>query len=315
MRTYQNICFTLNNPTEPIAFDEEKMYYLVYQKEVGEEGTPHFQGYCELKKRTREPATKALLGGIRVHLANRKGTALEASDYCKKDDTRVPGSLRMEFGEMKETNPGKRNDLKEFKDAVMSGTKRKRDLVDEHYGTLARYHRFYETLTMMNRPKRERELEVILHIGDTGLGKTRLVMDAHGDEDDFYIAPLSNGTPWFDTYDRHRTVLLDDFAGASSHMALTTLLRLLDRYPVMVPTKGGHTWWLPDKIYITTNILPKDWYKWEKRGEHYRALARRVCRVITFWKPFNDQDPGHQEEEEDWWQKNCPQEAEILYIT
>ncbi len=125
---------------------------------------------------------------------------------------------------MKTTAPGKRNDINEFKDLVMSGTKRKRELAETHPGILARYSHFYETLTLMSRPERTTELEVILHIGDTGLGKTRAVMYAHLQDPEFYIAPLSNTTLWYDHYDAHKTVLLDDFAGAASHMSLVTLL-------------------------------------------------------------------------------------------
>lgn len=311
----RNFVFTINNPgPDPICFDVEKMHYLVYQHETGASGTHHLQGYCELKKQLRLNAIKTLLGYNNAHLEPRMGTAEQASAYCKKDDTRDPGTLPVEFGEPKVTTPGKRNDLAAFVADVQSGTKRKRDLLEDHAGTLARYPKFYESLTLMNRPKRTTDLSVVLLIGPTGTGKTRYVMDAHADDDAFYITPLSNGTPWYDHYDAHTSVLLDDFSGASSHMPLVTLLRLLDRYPVMVPTKGAHVWWLPNTIYLTTNILPKEWYKWENRGEHYRALARRFTKVVTFWEKFNEEDIGHQDEEpHEWFKENAPHEAICLY--
>lgn len=65
--------FTLNNPTDPVPFDVIKMGYLVYQKEVGENGTPHFQGYCEFKTKKRLAAVKELLGQ-RCHIDPRRGT-------------------------------------------------------------------------------------------------------------------------------------------------------------------------------------------------------------------------------------------------
>lgn len=312
----RNVCFTYNNPgPDPIPFDVEKMHYLVYQREVGENGTEHFQGYCELKKQLRLNALKTLLvgEGNSCHITNRRGTAKGAADYCKKEDTRKEGTTPYEFGEMKANNQGKRNDLEAFKDEVMSGTKRKRDLIEDHAGTLARYPKFYDTLTSLTRPTRVEDLEVVLHIGDTGLGKTRKVMDDHRDDQDFYIAPLSNGTTWFDTYDRHKTVLLDDFAGKASHTTLVSLLRLIDRYPVLVPTKGSHTWWLPNKIVVTTNVYPKDWYSWETRGEQYKALARRFTKVLLFYSPLHDDDPGFVEQGPEWWKENAPPEAIMLY--
>jgi len=318
MAKFLNVCFTFNNPgPDPIPFDVEKMVYLVYQREVGAEGTEHYQGYCELKKQMRLPAIKTLLGSNTIHIERRRGTAKQASDYCKKADTRKAQTEFTEFGEMKTTNQGARADLEGFKDAVMAqgpDRKRKRDLLDDHLSTLAHHPKFYNMLTLMNRPKSHDHVEVILHIGEPNLGKTRWVMDAYKESDDFYVAPLSNNTLWFDEYDLHETVLLDDFSGSASHMPLVTLLRLIDRYPVMVPTKGGHTWWKPKTIFLTTNILPKDWYTWSSekggdRGIQYLALARRFTKVVLFYPKLHSEDPGFVEQEPTWWVENAPQEA------
>ncbi len=268
MARYRAVVFTWNNPEGHLEFDADKMEYLVYQEEIGDSGTYHFQGYCEFKTQLRMAAAKELLGGDTVHLERRRGTQEQAIAYAKKEDTRIDGPF--EFGIPR--SQGKRMDLEGFKNAVMSG-KRKRDLIDDHYPIIARYPKFYDQLTMMNRPVRSTELVVTLLIGDTGLGKTRSVMEKYGQDDDFWIAPLNNGTMWMDTYDGHTKVLIDDFSGAACHCTLSYLLRLLDRYPVLVPTKGSHTWWLPNEVFVTTNIMPQFWYKWENRGEHYKALA------------------------------------------
>lgn len=307
-RRVRNVCFTYNNPgADPIPFDVAKMKYLVFQRERGENGTEHYQGYVELKSGMSYNAIKTLLGSNTIHLEARRGTAEQARDYCKKDDTRMPEEQPYEFGEI--SSPGKRNDLEAFKDAVVHDKKRKREMIDEHYGTMARYSKFYDTLTSMSRPDRTEDLEVVLHIGETGLGKTRRVYDLHGADDDFYVTPISNGTAWFDAMDRHTTILIDDFSGASSHMPLAQLLRLLDRYPVQVPTKGSHTWWLPNRVYVTTNILPSLWYKWENRGGQYLALARRFTKVVMFYPKLHEDDPGFVEQDKDWWKENAPVEA------
>ncbi len=299
MARYRNVCFTLNNPTESITFDAAKMLYLVWQEELSASGTYHFQGYCEFKEQTGMAAAKDLLGGATVHLEGRRGSQAQAIAYVKKEDTRLDGPY--EEGTPREQ--GKRVDLELFKSEVLSGAK-KRDLVADHYATLARYPKFYDTLTMMTRPTRQEELVVTLLIGDTGLGKTRSVMDELGQDEEFYIAPLNNGTQWWDGLDGQTKILLDDFTGAASHLPLCSLLRMLDRYPLQVATKGGHTWWLPNEIYITTNILPKHWYKWENRGEQYKALARRFAKVKAFFGPGQ-----FTEREGDWWEINAPSEA------
>ena len=287
-------------------FDQQKMVYLVYQEEQPVGGTYHFQGYCEFTNKLSLNAAKDLLGGREVHLERRRGSQEQAIKYCKKDDTRVEHTEPYEEGEPR--SQGKRMDLEGFKDEVMSG-KRKRDLIDDHVGVIARYPKFYETLTMMNRPTREEQLVVTLLIGTTGLGKTRSIMEKYGGDDDFWIAPLNNGTIWMDTYDGHTKVLIDDFAGAASHCSLAYLLRLLDRYPVLVPTKGSHTWWLPTHVFVTTNILPKLWYKWENRGEQYKALARRFHNVRMYYESQPGQHSSYILQDTAWWEENKPDEA------
>ncbi len=320
-------CFTWNNPEGMLFFDEEEMNYLVYQEEVGESGTYHFQGYCEFKKKVRRNRAKTLLGGPRVHIEKRLGTQAQAIEYCKRkfnrDGTakRIPDTEPIEEGTPRVDQQGKRNDLEAFKDAVRSGA-RARDLIDEYYGVFARFQRFYATLTSMSRPVRTSELAVTLLYGPTGLGKTRYVTSKWAGDDEFWQSPLSNGTAWFDAFDRHKHVLLDDFSGAASHFPLCSLLQLLDRYPIAVPTKGSHTWWLPDELYVTTNILPRYWYKWENRGEHYKALARRFHSVHVYHVPLPGVDSGFVEQLgntsadgrsgplADWWQDNAPVEAD-----
>lgn len=86
-------CFTINNPTPE---DEQRLInlcddvrgngivYLVWGREIGEYGTPHFQGFVIFRNRKRLRAVRDVLGQ-RGHYECTRGTAREASDYCKKD--------------------------------------------------------------------------------------------------------------------------------------------------------------------------------------------------------------------------------------
>lgn len=76
-------CFTLNNPQEGETLDIDLFDYLVVGNEVGEEGTPHFQGYGRLHKQKRLHEMKAMLP--RAHWEIAKGTAWENRVYCTKD--------------------------------------------------------------------------------------------------------------------------------------------------------------------------------------------------------------------------------------
>lgn len=312
MARYRNCCWTLNNPEESTVFDSEKMEYLVYQEEIGESGTYHFQGYVEFKSALVLSAVKALLGSNRVHVERRQGTQAQAIAYCKKEGPlkRIPGTDVVEEGTPR--TQGKRVDLDCFRAEVMEGANL-RDLLVDHTSIIARYPRFYGTLTSIRRPKRSSDLVVTLLYGETGLGKTRSVMERFQDDPDFYVTPLNNGTMWYDGYDGHKKVLLDDFGGKTSHIPLCSVLRLLDRYPVPVPTKGSHTWWLPDEVFITSNILPSLWYdKWEDRTEQYKALARRIHAVTIYQETGVDSlSPSGVKA---WFQLNAPACVEYNHL-
>ncbi len=311
MARFRNVVFTWNNPDGMITFDSEKMGYLVYQEEVGESGTYHFQGYCEFVDQISLNPAKALLGGPTVHIERRRGTQEQAIAYAKKEDTRVDGPY--EDGEPRQQ--GKRMDLEGFKDEVLAGAKM-RDLIHDHAATICRYPRFYNTLTQLNRPGRRPDLVVTLLYGPTGTGKTRYVYDTVGDDDDFYRTPMSNNTNWYDGYDGHSKVLLDDFGGKRSHIGLCALLQLLDIYPLRVPTKGGFTWWMPNEVFITTNILPKDWYPYGGRIEQYWALARRIHRVRLHYVPLSGTDCCTADiDSEAFFKENAPEETVYLPTT
>lgn len=71
---------------------------------------------------------------------------------------------------------------------------------------------------------------------------------------------------WYDGYYGQPVALIDEFAGKASRIALAQLLRILDRYPIRVPFKGGFIPFIPKKIYITSNVHPSQWYDYTSRS-------------------------------------------------
>lgn len=154
--------------------------------------------------------------------------------------------------------------------------KRLRQIADDHFGSFLKYQRGITAAKLAYAPKRDWQPSVVVYWGRTGAGKTRAVYDNLSSPEDVYVHP---GGPWFDGYDGQPIVLFDDYAG--SEFKLQYFLKLLDRYPMQVPIKGGFVSFIPQEIYITSNLNPNSWYS-NANYEHVAAMKRRFTNVVHF---------------------------------
>lgn len=280
-------CFTINNPSEK---DWEKVWafdykYLVFQAEIGEEGTPHLQGFVQWTAVIRLTALKKF--HKKAHWEKRRGTPYEAAHYCKKP---VPDC-----------------DCKHCKDLVRfdafheDGTLS----VESAYkaAEIARvikakgYHhaaeRFPEAVLTMGRgmllldthftPKRDYKTEVTVIWGLSRLGKTRYAYEAFPSP--YLLAAHGEGTDFFGNYDPrgNETVIVDDFYSSWKY---TTFLRVCDRYPTEVHTKGGFLQFLARQLVFTSNLPPDQWYKNVLADPLRRAsFFNRIDNIIHFEGP------------------------------
>ena len=88
-------CFTLNNWTpeekeQLIEKIKELCAQGIFQEEIGENGTPHLQGFINLKTKSRPVGAFQI---PRIHWEKAKGTLKQNITYCSKDDTRAPGTV------------------------------------------------------------------------------------------------------------------------------------------------------------------------------------------------------------------------------
>lgn len=222
--------------TKPIA-----LTYLCFGKEVV--STPHLQGYLETLKKTSLSKLKKILK--RAHWEKSKGTPKQASLYCKKD-----GQF-WEAGDL--MTPGKRTDLEAIRVKLQNGAS-ELDIADEHFSQWVVYRRSFQRYTALLSQNRSWKTKVIVLWGDTGVGKTRFVMDQIMDRT--FWSP--GDYKWFDGYTGQDVVLFDEYRGQYD---ISLFLKLTDRYPLSVPIKGGFTKWCPKKIYITSNCCPSTWYR------------------------------------------------------
>lgn len=257
-------CFTINNYTDE---DEKGLQslefgYLVYGYEVGDEGTPHLQGYIEFVNRKRRRQVADLIP--RARLSPRNGTPEEASTYCKKDKNFV------EMGTLSRGGQGRRNDLSDLREAILAGNSLSQ-IATEHFSSFVRYGRGIERARgLWISPPFRPDLSVFVLHGRPGTGKTRIAYEC------FQDAWICNDPKlqWFDGYEEQEVVIIDDYRGEGPD---AFLLRLLDIYPMKVPIKGGFVNWCAKKIIITSNIAPP--FGHEAISE---ALRRRIKHVVKF---------------------------------
>ncbi len=212
-----------------------------------------------------------------AHWERRRGSAKQAISYCSKAATREKGPF--EFGEP--AQQGKRNDIEALRLDIQGGIIRKEVLLEDHANVMCKYPRFYSQCVDTYFKDGWRDVECILLVGKTGLGKTRWVYDNWLSKS-FWRLPAVTTSCWFDGYQGQTHVLLDDFAGAQSKISVSLLLQLLDGYSQRMPVKGGFCGWNPVHIAITSNLHPNLWYQWSTRMTQYKALERRFTVVKEF---------------------------------
>jgi hypothetical protein len=275
-------CFTINNYTnehkEHLALlfqgvdqgnPSSIANYLVYGEEVGENGTPHLQGFISFTKRTTFNQCKSHVGTT-AHIEVAKGSPAQNRTYCTKE-----GAFT-EFGKVPKS-AGSRTDLAAFATAIKEG-KNNAQLFDLNPAAYLRYRKWIDKLRDdfvhqprdINKPPR-----VVVLWGHPGTGKTRFVYDQH-EHNDIWSWP---GDRWFDGYNGQRVALFDDFNGAA--FPIQFLLKILDRYPRIVPVKGDFVQWSPDYIYFTSNLDPTEWYAGANERNQV-ALQRRIDEVKYF---------------------------------
>lgn len=265
----RRVCYTLNNYSdeEYVAFkDWERPSYNIVGREVGAEGTPHLQGYAEFPSAVRLTTLKKFNG--RAHWEAAKGNAKSNIAYCSKED-----SGWVARGEPKVQ--GKRNDLCEVrqraKDEGMRGVTLTCNM--QQIKVAEKYLTYHEDT-------RDWEPEVYWYWGPTGTGKSR---DARIEcnRDDVYVK--NNDSKWWDRYDGHECVIIDDFR--DSWWPLTVMLALLDRYEYTVEVKGGTRQFRPRRIWVTSAFSPMQCYR--GTGESINQLLRRI-KIIKNYSPATD---------------------------
>lgn len=135
-------CFTCNNYTDDdiVRVMDIDADYIIVGFEVGEQGTPHMQGYFYKKNTYRLNEAKRQLYP-HFHIEPQKGTKLEAIVYCMKE------CKYWEQG--KRPCQGKRSDLDLIHYEIKSGKKTTAEIAEEFFSKWVVYNRSFEKYERM----------------------------------------------------------------------------------------------------------------------------------------------------------------------
>lgn len=276
MSRQRRFAWTLHDPTpdDEIALKALKAKYIVYGREVcPRTGRPHLQGYIEIQNGKTFTAVKSYIGIPRIHLEPAKGTAKQNRTYCVKDNDFYENGII--------TKQGTRNDLKDIKEEIMNGTNVR--TIIENCSSLQQIRVAEKLATYFEKPRNFKPT-VKWYYGSTGTGKTRTAFE---ECEDPYVATAS--IKWWDGYDGHPEVIIDDFR--KDWCKFHDLLKLLDRYEYRIEYKGGYRQMVAKTIIITCPYRPEDIYD---TREDIGQLIRRIDEIKSFDK-YNANNTQHQE--------------------
>lgn len=260
-------CFTVNNYTQEdidnIMALEKIATYMVCGEEIAPTtGTPHLQGYIHFKDAKTFPSVRKK---IRGHIEPAFAGAWRNEEYTTKE-----GRTIHTFGSP--PHQGARSDIYEMRSMAKGGA-----TLGQMIDRASSYQSLKTAETLAKyAPPRERDIPKVLWFwGPTGTGKTRTAVELGGK--DYWIS--SRALKWWDGYIGQRTIIIDDFR--DNYCPFTELLRMTDRYPFRVETKGSSQWLNADTIIITAPHPPSEYYR-NVLDESKDQLMRRITEIRQF---------------------------------
>lgn len=195
------------------------------------------------------------------HIQPRKGSVLSNQTYTAKEGD------WWEHG-----TPPAQGERTDWKTAVEQlRTQRVVEVVDTQPHLLPAIRALERYAVLSRQPPKDRDVRTIYIHGRSGCGKSRALHQAYPDA---YWKPQGD---WWDGYEGQAVVVLDDYYGDQPY---AQLLRVLDRYPLRLPVKGGFVPAAFTTVVITSNARLDDQYP-SITGTKREPLYRRIHRVIS----------------------------------
>lgn len=272
-----------------------KVKAFVFQLEKGEEtGKEHFQCYFEFYfQYTYQQISSNLRKAIPtsgIYWDIRRGTHEEAYAYCTKESTRIADPIT--FGTF---SSGPNNNIVEIEaqsekpklmdQAIELVTKgaTMNEIAEQCPKAYLLWRNNLQMLILERSAERDWAMEIIVYMGQPGCGKSRKCKETYANA--YWWNPPGPGEhQWWPLYKGQETVIIDEYYG---QLQWDFLLKLTDRYPLAVETKGGFVQFTSKRIVFTTNDDPEDWYREKKKADglpcDFQVLRRRINKAYKFF--------------------------------
>lgn len=289
-------------------------FHSVGHEIAPQSGRHHLQGYLEtssnevrwtfeqFKEQLAKDMDRDDEGGIRIWAKQSRGSATENLVYTGKAISEGRYYRRSE-PDVQFRNYGRGNKLGRVKAMIDAGTPMI-EIAKSEFDDWCKHRAAFKEYKELTATPRTWPTKLTWIHGSTGKGKSQLVLEKFPPSADVYwLDPPKNGNIWWDFYDGHQTVVVDEVKPNTfglGHAGFAYVLRLLDSTPLRVGVHGGKVNFAPRHIVFTANFPPSEWfpqqycdYAWDETNPLFRRF-RDFADIILF-----KSDP-------DYWHPSAP---------
>lgn len=262
--------FAFTSFKEPHIDESEfkNVRFIHFQKEkCPNTGKEHWQGYIQFNHPSRASAISKLLHVEGVHIEKAKGTPQQNLDYCSKERTRVNG-VSYEYGTLCKSQ-GTRRDTENIYSKIIDKHKSIGSIARKGYITPTQLS-YGLKLQQFTEPDWDRKPIIYWITGPAGAGKSRLAVDICGKNNNTYI--LSDNAKFWDGYIGQENIIVDDIK--PNFFSIGYFLRLTDRYPFRVESKGSSIWFNGKIIVFTSIYSPLELFSYKTDEDQYQFMRR-----------------------------------------
>jgi len=331
---YMRWLVTWNNPDKDGAWVEEQLKKhpdvkgYAFQKEVGEQGTPHFQIYVEFSKQVYHTGVRTAVGHNGIATFKCNGSKAQNIAYCTKDEGRLEGPWKWGTCNDNSKGQGKRTDLDIVCKLALEAGGITNDMRDEYGSTIAKYGKGIQanvTAIKYNRAKqtkfemikaraaarrpdgtlptefRLQPRKLILMFGPSGVGKTERAQEYAVNEFEELAFEKEGKSKWWDMYEDEKVIIVDEWRKELTG-DMQTFNDITNSGPKLVEAKGGMIQMIAEVMIFTSNWHPMDIFRTEWKNGGYRAVMRRFAE-IHWWNDDEEltilKNPGLKPSEEE----------------